>query len=83
MLLLTELKQQLLKWKLFKERCSYYQFTERQKEITILIAKGHEYKEIANKLNISYKTVTRHIEILFDKLKVYNKIDLINLFFNQ
>jgi len=70
-----------VKWINFEKNCIKYEITDRQKEILMLVAEGYEYKEIANKLNISYKTVVRHIENLFNKLEVHNKIDLLNLFF--
>jgi signal transduction histidine kinase/DNA-binding NarL/FixJ family response regulator len=66
---------------IFEEKCKQYVLTERQKEIAVLIAEGLEYKEIADKLSISHRTVTNHVENLFDKLDIHNKVDLINLLF--
>ena len=65
----------------FNKQCQIYKITERQKEIILLIANGLEYKEISDKLNISIKTTGKHIETLYEKTNVHNKVDLINLFF--
>lgn len=46
--------------------------TERQKEILKLIAEGYSTKEIANKLNLSVKTVETHKSQIMDKLGIYD-----------
>lgn len=62
----------------FEENCKLLQFTAREIEITRLIVKGRTYKMIAKDLFISEKTVTKHIQNLFEKAEVRNKIQLIN-----
>ena len=52
--------------------------SRRQIEIFSLLEKGLERKEISDCLNISLGTVKTHIERLFKKFNVNNKIDLIN-----
>jgi len=63
-------------------RCKELDLTERQIEIIILLSKGNSYKQIANELNISDKTVTRHVQNLFEKFGLHNKVELINLINN-
>ena len=62
----------------FEENCKLFQFTAREIEIARLIVKGRTYKMIAKDLFISEKTVTKHIQNLFEKAEVRNKIQLIN-----
>ncbi len=69
------------KWELFVMRSREFDLTGRQIEIIKLVEQGLEYKQIANELSISLKTVHRHIQILFEKLQVHNKIELLNMFF--
>ena len=54
-----------------------YEISRRQVEIFSLIENGYERKEIADKLNISLSTVKTHIERLYKKFGVNNKISLI------
>jgi DNA-binding NarL/FixJ family response regulator len=56
--------------------------TERQAEIIILIEQGLEYKQIADNLNISVKTVHRHIQNLFEKFGVHSKLELLKVVFD-
>jgi len=56
-----------------------YQITEREKETILLILKGYENKEIADKLKISLSTVKKHINSIYQKCNVINKIELANL----
>lgn len=56
-----------------------YNLSEREVEILELIAKGENYQEIADKLFISPKTVRKHIENIYRKLQVHNKVDAVKL----
>jgi signal transduction histidine kinase/DNA-binding NarL/FixJ family response regulator len=69
------------KWEIFAGRIKDYQLTGRQIEIMREVEKGLEYKEIANNLNISLKTVHRHMQILFEKFNVHSKIELLKVLF--
>ena len=62
----------------FDQNCRFYMLTTREIEVAGLIAKGNTYKEIAKKLYISEKTVTKHIQNIFGKAGVSNKVELIN-----
>ena len=70
-------------WVLFENRCKEFKLTSRQIEIARCIAEGCEYKEIASRLKIAVKTVDRHIQNLYEKTQVHNKIELINLLFKN
>lgn len=56
-----------------------FSLTKREIEITNYLSKGYEYKEIADYLNISISTINNHIQNIYKKLKVNNKIELLNL----
>lgn len=62
----------------FEENCKLLHFTARETEIARLIVKGKTYKAIAKELFISEKTVAKHIQNLFEKAEVSNKVELIN-----
>ena len=54
--------------------------SDREKEIINCIKKGRSNKDIAKELQISENTVKTHIYNIFSKLKVKNRIELINKF---
>ncbi|GIZ09259.1 response regulator transcription factor [Flavobacterium sp. UMI-01] len=54
--------------------------SKREKEITALLIKGDGNIEIANKLNIQLTTVSTHKNKIFNKLRIKNIVELINLF---
>lgn len=54
----------------------YETLTEREREILILLAKGHTNNEIAPILNISSKTVDYHRSNLMKKLSLHSKVEL-------
>ncbi|KAA8475442.1 signal transduction histidine kinase [Arcticibacter tournemirensis] len=60
------------------QKCKLYQLTNREIEIVKLILKGTQYKTIAKTLFISEKTVSKHIQNIFEKVNVTNKVELIN-----
>ncbi len=49
--------------------------TERQLRILKLLSQGFTAKEIAEKLSISYYTVTTHIKNIYEKLQVNSRIE--------
>jgi len=61
-----------------EEKCKLYQLTSRETEIVGFILKGVRYKAIAQTLFISEKTVSKHIQNIFEKVGVTNKVELIN-----
>lgn len=62
----------------FEENCKNFNLTSRETEIVRLIAQGKTYHAIADVLYISDKTVAKHIQNIFSKVKVKSKIDLVN-----
>jgi DNA-binding NarL/FixJ family response regulator len=55
-----------------------YRLTNREKEITLLIFRGNSYRQIAEMLFIAERTVTKHVQNIFDKVSVSNKLELMN-----
>jgi signal transduction histidine kinase/DNA-binding NarL/FixJ family response regulator len=62
----------------FTDNCKKYRITSREVEIVQLLMKGYPYKIISDQLNISDKTVAKHISNIFLKVGVGNKVELIN-----
>jgi DNA-binding NarL/FixJ family response regulator len=55
----------------------FKQLTSRQREILQLIAEGNSTKEIANKLNVSIKTVETHRMQLMDRIGIHDVAGLV------
>jgi DNA-binding NarL/FixJ family response regulator len=47
--------------------------TLRELEVLELLSQGHLYKDIADKLQISYRTVSTHLEHIYGKLHVHSR----------
>jgi DNA-binding CsgD family transcriptional regulator len=62
----------------FADNCEKYKLTTRESEIAKQIDKGYPHKEIAAILFISERTVGKHVQNIFEKLNVSNKIEMIN-----
>lgn len=60
------------------QNCSRSYLTNREKEIVLFICKGNSYRQIAKALFIAERTVTKHVQNIFDKVKVSNKLELIH-----
>jgi DNA-binding NarL/FixJ family response regulator len=56
---------------------SLEQLTPRQREILQLIAEGHSTKEIAQKLDVSIKTIETHRTQLMDRLDIHDVAGLV------
>jgi len=52
--------------------------SDREMEILNLVARGYNGSEIAEKAGISYGTVRKHMENIYLKLGVHNKVEAIN-----
>lgn len=65
---------------LIKECRIKYNLTSRETEVIRLIAEGGTNKTIAEKLFISDKTVAKHIQNIFEKVGVNNRLELLNRF---
>ena len=44
-----------------------------------MLIKGFSYQEIADRLFISYRTVKSHVYNIYQKLRIGNKIELVQL----
>jgi DNA-binding NarL/FixJ family response regulator len=62
-----------------KSTANEFNLSEREVEILECISKGENYQQIADKLFISPKTVRKHIENIYRKLQVHNKMDAVRL----
>lgn len=60
----------------FEAQCKFYRLTNREIQIVLLIREGLTYKEIAEKLFISGKTVDNHVQNIYEKTTVNNKVAL-------
>lgn len=65
----------------FSEKCKVFKLTKREVEIILLFRKGLTYNEIAEALFISSKTVSNHVQNIYDKTGVNNKVALIHKLF--
>jgi DNA-binding NarL/FixJ family response regulator len=59
------------------------QLSPRENEIIQLLAHGHLYKEIADRLSLSVETVRTHIRNIYQKLHVHGRTEAINKVFGQ
>lgn len=62
----------------FAQNCQLYNLTSREQEIAKLICEGTKYKDIGEALFIAERTVTKHVQNIFEKVQVSNKIELNN-----
>jgi DNA-binding NarL/FixJ family response regulator len=51
--------------------------TEREREVLRLVAKGLGYKQIAERLFISHRTVQNHVQNTLGKLQLHNRVELV------
>jgi DNA-binding NarL/FixJ family response regulator len=57
--------------------------SKREQEVLELLSKGFLYKEIADKLSISISTVKRHLNNIYTKLQVQNKVEAVNKLYRR
>ncbi|MER7458542.1 response regulator transcription factor [Micromonospora sp. NPDC126480] len=58
------------------ERDGAPRLTERETEVLRLVAKGMSYKQIAERLAISHRTVQNHVQNTLGKLQLHNRVEL-------
>ena len=51
--------------------------TERETEVLRLVAKGLSYKQIADRLFLSHRTVQNHVQNTLRKLQLHNRVQLV------
>ncbi len=54
-----------------------FELTKRELEILEHISKGLTYDQVSDRLFISYGTVRKHVENIYKKMKVHNKVEAI------
>jgi DNA-binding NarL/FixJ family response regulator len=52
------------------------QLTERETEVLRMVAKGMSYKQIAERLVLSHRTVQNHVQNTLRKLQMHNRVEL-------
>ena len=52
------------------------ELTERETEVLRMVAKGLSYKQIAERLVISHRTVQNHVQNTLTKLRMHNRVEL-------
>jgi DNA-binding NarL/FixJ family response regulator len=57
--------------------------TTREQQVLDLLTEGCLYKEIADKLQISYRTVSTHIEHIYEKLHVHSRTQAVTKHLRQ
>lgn len=62
-----------------KERKTNYELTQRELQILEQLKSGLTYEQIASNLFISYGTVRKHIENIYRKLQVNNKVNAVQV----
>jgi DNA-binding NarL/FixJ family response regulator len=51
--------------------------TDRETEVLRLVAKGLSYKQIAERLVLSHRTVQNHVQNTLSKLQLHNRVELV------
>ncbi len=57
--------------------------TPREREVLIMVAKGHTNKEIASLLDVTVKTVETHKANVMEKLEIRSRAELVRFAFEQ
>jgi DNA-binding CsgD family transcriptional regulator len=53
--------------------------TKRERAVLVLLGRGLEFEEIADRLSISEHTVRTHLQNLYRKLNVHSRLDIVRL----
>jgi DNA-binding NarL/FixJ family response regulator len=57
--------------------------TPRETEVLRLVAKGRSYRQIADRLVLSHRTVQNHVQNTLRKLQLHNRVELVRYAINQ
>jgi DNA-binding NarL/FixJ family response regulator len=49
--------------------------TDREEQVLMLLSKGYAYKEIADRLSISFETVRTYVRTIYEKLHVHSRTE--------
>lgn len=69
------------KEEVFTRNCAIYNLSNREAEVARLILRGWTYKAVAEHLFISEKTVDSHMQNIYTKTGVRNKLSLYNILY--
>lgn len=58
------------------QNCKRFSFTTREIEIALMVYKGYSHKQIAEILFIAERTVAKHVQNIFEKAQVSNRLEL-------
>lgn len=53
----------------------FQELSRREQEVLELLSKGYRYKEIADKLFLSFETIRTHVRNIYEKLQVNNRVE--------
>lgn len=59
------------------------QLTDRETEVLRMVAKGMTYKQIAQRLVVSHRTVQNHVQNTLRKLQLHNRVQLVRYAIEQ
>jgi DNA-binding NarL/FixJ family response regulator len=65
------------------DRSDAPRLTERETEVLRLVAKGLTYKQIAQRLVLSHRTVQNHVQNTLTKLHLHNRVELVRYAIEQ
>jgi DNA-binding NarL/FixJ family response regulator len=57
--------------------------SDRETEVLRLVAKGLSYKQIAERLVLSHRTVQNHVQNTLNKLQLHNRVELVRYAIEQ
>jgi DNA-binding NarL/FixJ family response regulator len=57
--------------------------TDRETEVLRLVAKGLSYRQIADRLVLSHRTVQNHVQNTLSKLQLHNRVELVRYAIEQ
>ncbi|MFI7461639.1 response regulator [Nonomuraea sp. NPDC049646] len=57
--------------------------TERETEVLRLVAKGLTYRQVADRLVLSHRTVQNHVQNTLSKLQLHNRVELVRYAIEQ
>ena len=57
--------------------------TPRETEVLRLVAKGRSYRQIADRLVLSHRTVQNHVQNTLRKLQLHNRVELVRYAIDQ
>ena len=55
-------------------------FSDKQKQVVLMLADGASYGNIADKLHVTTNTANYHVKQIYDRMQVHNRSDLLNKF---